>query len=178
VTARSLPARRTFASSPPSTTTKAIGRSQRRLRATSRPDHRLRRWPLDDSAGLHGPNQHRAKDLSRGRPASANRRWRDSPPLQPARAPLFPSSVLRAKGWIRPFALNEPTKALVPTPPREGRCFPESQGAFHRQESVVTRITPKTGTDTSMTPPHRFRDCRHCKRRHQRLFIQPDVPNP
>jgi hypothetical protein len=36
-------------------TPKAILRSTRRLRATPRSDHRLRRWPLENSAGLHGP---------------------------------------------------------------------------------------------------------------------------
>jgi hypothetical protein len=43
-------------STPQVTTPKATARSRRRLRATPRPNHRLRRWPLDDNAGLHGPN--------------------------------------------------------------------------------------------------------------------------
>jgi hypothetical protein len=45
------------ASAPQSTIPKATGQSRRRLRATPRLDHRLRRWPLDDSAGLHGPGR-------------------------------------------------------------------------------------------------------------------------
>jgi len=44
------------ASAPQNTTPKATDQSRRRLRATPRPDHRLRRWPLDDSAELHGPS--------------------------------------------------------------------------------------------------------------------------
>jgi len=45
------------ASAPQSETPKAAARSRRRLRATPRSDHRLRRWPLDNSAGLDGPSR-------------------------------------------------------------------------------------------------------------------------
>jgi len=44
------------ASAPQDETSKANLRSERRLRATRRSDHRLRRWPLDESAGLRGPS--------------------------------------------------------------------------------------------------------------------------
>jgi hypothetical protein len=44
------------ASTPKSTTPEVTDRSRRRLRATPRPNHRLRRWPLDVDAGLRGPN--------------------------------------------------------------------------------------------------------------------------
>jgi len=42
------------ASTPPNKTPKTTVPSKRRLRATPRSDHRLRRWQLDESAGLHG----------------------------------------------------------------------------------------------------------------------------
>jgi len=45
------------ASAPQSEGPKTILRSERRLRATLRSDHRLRRWPLDESAGLHGSSK-------------------------------------------------------------------------------------------------------------------------
>lgn len=45
------------ASMPQSETSKVTARSGRRLRATPRFDHRLRRWPLDDNAGLDGPSR-------------------------------------------------------------------------------------------------------------------------
>jgi len=44
------------ASAPQNETPKATFRPRRRLRATPRSDHRLRRWPLENSAGLRGPS--------------------------------------------------------------------------------------------------------------------------
>jgi len=49
---------------------------------------------------------------------------------------------------------HESTKACVPAPPREGRCFPESRGAFHRLESWGLKIALHSSRPTSsMTPP-------------------------
>jgi hypothetical protein len=44
------------ASTPQNRTSKTILRSRRRLRATPRSDHRLRRWPLEHGAGLRRPS--------------------------------------------------------------------------------------------------------------------------
>jgi len=55
--------------------------STRRLRATPRPGHRLRRWPLENSAGLHGP---REAERGTGRSAAC---WPHG-----GRTPAFPSS--------------------------------------------------------------------------------------
>jgi hypothetical protein len=40
-------------------------RSRRRLRAAPRSDHRLRRWPLNSGAGLHGPGSPERRTTSR-----------------------------------------------------------------------------------------------------------------
>jgi len=81
----------------------AIVQSRRRLRATPRPDHRLRRWSLGDSAGLHGPSSPERRIL----PQTACCRsttWAKTPLLDAAtRAPLvLTSSTLRTEGWMLP----------------------------------------------------------------------------
>jgi hypothetical protein len=43
------------ASTPRDMTSEATVQPRRRLRATPKPNHHLRRWLLDDNAGLHGP---------------------------------------------------------------------------------------------------------------------------
>jgi hypothetical protein len=44
-------------------TPNTIIRSRRCLRATPRSDHRLRRWPLGDDAGLNGPSSPERRTL-------------------------------------------------------------------------------------------------------------------
>lgn len=59
------------ASTPQNETSKTTARPRRRLRATPRSDHRLRRWPLDDCAGLCGPSRPERRALP---PAACCRR--------------------------------------------------------------------------------------------------------
>jgi hypothetical protein len=61
------------ASAPQNETLKATFRPRRRLRATPRSDHRLRRWPLENSAGLHGPSSPERRTFFTP-PAAAERR--------------------------------------------------------------------------------------------------------
>jgi hypothetical protein len=122
------------ASAPQNETSKTILRPERRLRATPRSDHRLRRWPLDDSAGLRGPSSAERRTLPRA--ACCRRTTRAKVPLLKTIYSGTPLGrrfvVLRAGCSRRP---HEPTKALVPASPREGQRVPESRDAFHPQES-------------------------------------------
>jgi len=127
------------------------------LRATPRSDHRLRRWPLNDNAGLHGPS---SPERRTSPPAACCRRTtRAKVPLlvRATRAPLFRRRFFeRRAGWShRP---HDSTKALVPTSPREGQRFPESRGAS-TASNPMTRgsLLDAAGQRPSITPPPDFR---------------------
>jgi len=121
------------ASTPQGETSKAILRPKRRLRATLRPDHRLRRWPLDDSAGLRGPSRSERRTLPHTACCRRNDEGEGSPPhMSFSSTPVCHRSVARGAGCTR--RSHEPTKAFVPASPREGQRVPESRDAFHPQE--------------------------------------------
>lgn len=68
------------ARTPQDKTPKATARPQRRLQATLRSDHRLRRWPLDDCAGLHGPRNPERRTRPSRRMLPHNDKGEGSPP--------------------------------------------------------------------------------------------------
>jgi hypothetical protein len=88
--------------SPLGETPKAVPRSTRRLRATPRPDHRLRRWPLENSAGLHGPSSSEQGTAPSRRLLPQDDEGDGSPSLASSSEHPWMSSVLRAVGWMFP----------------------------------------------------------------------------
>jgi hypothetical protein len=90
-----------------------------------------------------------------------------------------PSSSRRTEGWIDPTVLDDSTKALVPSSPREGKRFCESRGAFHRQESHGLGIAPRGRAVDAVhyAAARRFftTEGQPCNRKRQRLFL-PHLP--
>jgi len=154
------------ASTPKVRASKTTTTSDRRLRATPRPNRRLRRRLVGRWHWTARAEKPRAKDPPRSPPAAAERRGQRFPfsssgfcaagAFEASRAPLSvvgPSS----EGLDAPFVLFDPTEAPVPTSPREGQRFPASRDAFRRQEFDTVEIAPcGMRTDTLMTPPPRF----------------------
>jgi hypothetical protein len=89
------------ASAPQNETPKATFRPRRRLRATPRSDHRLRRWPLENSDGLRGPSRPERRTFLTP-PAAAERRGRRRPSSNELLEHPFESLVLRTTGWMFP----------------------------------------------------------------------------
>jgi len=157
------------ASAPQDETSKANLRSGRRLRATPRSDHRLRRWPLDESAGLRGPSNPERRTIFHA--ACCRRTTR-------AKVPLLMRATRASLGCRRFFALragysrrpHEPTEAIIPASPREEQRVPKSRDAFHPQESRWTKITLRVHLN------------RYLPLRRRPTFVgvtlQPEVPTP
>jgi len=113
------------ASTPQSETSKATFRPERRLRATPRSDHRLRRWPLENSAGLRGPSSSERRTLP---PAACCRRTtRAKVPflMRAARAPL--DVVGSSNGGLDTPAvlMNRPRPSFL-RHPAKGNALPKA----------------------------------------------------
>jgi len=108
---------------------KVIDRPGRRLRATPRSDHRLRRWPLADNAELRGPSRpERRTHLTP--PAAAERRDGEFPSsCELLEHPLFRRRTFDRWAGCSHRSLQS-TKAFVPAPPREGQRLPRKPGCL------------------------------------------------
>jgi len=151
------------ASTPRNETSKTTAQPGRRLRATLRSDHRLPRWPLNDSAELRGPSRPEQR-TSRPPPAAARRRAQRSPSsVELLEHPWCHRFVERWTGC--PHRPLEPAKANAVTPSREGkahvrkpRCLPPS-GITTGRRSLFS----PGDRQPSITPPRPHSRQWHCK---------------
>jgi hypothetical protein len=159
-------------------TPEVIIRSERRLRATPRSDHRLRRWPLDNDAELRGPSRsERRTHLTP--PADAERPDGECPSSRE----LLEHPLFRRRAFDRWAGCShrslQSTKAFVPAPPREGQRQSRKPGCLPPPgiRGPRDRSPRRTVRCPSMTPRTRLSSGLHCNRRHRRLCSRHPVPS-
>jgi len=130
------------ASAPPRTTSKAPDQPRRRLRATTRSDHRLRRWPLDWSAELRRPNGPERRPTSgppccrRTTKAMVPSSWRA------VRAPLVVVGA-SSGGLDAPAALSSRPRPSFRRHPAKGNAFPKTGVLSTLRNPARAEITPR-----------------------------------
>lgn len=140
------------ASTPRDTSPKVTARPRRRLRATPKPNHRLRRWLLDGNAELHG-SRSLERRTSRSRALLPQGTWVKVPLLCSLDSSSTPETIRFVADSSRVRLDSSHVLSCRPRPsfhrrPAKDNAFPEAGMLSTVWNLAGMRITPHTGRPT------------------------------